>query len=225
MIPLLIAVATIVTSQQPPTNKQRYEQFLEHHHQRKIDAATKEHDRIQQSIIGIRKAKGSSKSKRNRIKYAQSQLKAAKKTLGKLNREKSSGKYKKVKPVICLPNQKSQPVGPDDGIYVGFIGAIYGGGEISGDGRSAKLDTHFLVMNVIDDDEMLIRTTHEWTREAFSDPALIRGISTVGLVTDAKVDLHGKFFEVVETWTYATAIGGTNTVFVLEPFDTTGFTP
>lgn len=222
MIPLLMAVATIVTSQQAPPNKQRYEQFIEQHHQRKIDTVTKEHDRIQQSIIGIRKAKGSSKSKRNRIKNLQSQMKAAKKSLGKLNREKSSGKYKKVRPAICLPNQHRPENELDVEIYIGIIGPIYRSSPTS---MTYLYDVHFLVMNVIDEDEMLIRARTLSGVSDFSEPVLIRGISTVGITTDAKVDLRGKFFEVVETWTYATAIGGTNTVFVLEPFDMTGFTP
>ena len=51
---------------------------------------------------------------------------------------------------------------------------------------------------------------------------IIRGISTAGLTNDSPLETSADVFEITDTKTYPTTIGGTNTVFVLQPLLKTG---
>jgi len=72
----------------------------------------------------------------------------------------------------------------------------------------------FEVQQVIDEKQMLVR--------AFGKLIWIQGLSTNGIVDNQHIVLDN-IFCINETKTYETAIGGTKTVFVAEPFDVTPY--
>ena len=101
-------------------------------------------------------------------------------------------------------------------------------------GQLGRISEQLRVAQVVSDSEMFVvpvemvagtgRTPDEARRRSYTregERFLIKGMQTEGF-TDG-VDINWKIlpsvFAVVGTKTYRTAIGGTNTVFVLEPFD------
>lgn len=77
-----------------------------------------------------------------------------------------------------------------------------------------KVAPTFEVFQVLGQAEMLLRTGQRIT--------CVRGVPTKGVVDGARVKIEPRL-RVTSTTTYPTIVGGTNTVFVLEPFDMTEF--
>ena len=179
MIALLIVVATIATSQQAPTNKQRYEQFLEQHNQRLIDKTKENLAEAEKLLDALKKRKTHGRAGRLAVqqekKTVRDKIKVYKSDLKDLHRQKENKRYTWPKPVLRF--------GGSD-LYVGLIGPL-------------------------------------WEKS----PILFTGMSTTGIVQDQILDIAEDYFEITGTYTYPTALGNTNTVSVLEPFDMTGITP
>lgn len=78
-------------------------------------------------------------------------------------------------------------------------------------GEVGRFPARIPVVQVIDETSMLC--------EILNAIVMVEGISTRGIADDTVVDLK-PVVQVTDTVTYDTASGGTNTVFVLRPFDT-----
>jgi hypothetical protein len=77
------------------------------------------------------------------------------------------------------------------------------------------------VVQVIDENQMLVRDNAYTGRRRADRWFMIRGMSTDGLVDDVALNPGDTVFEVCGTHTYETALGGSNTVWVLEAVDLT----
>lgn len=99
-----------------------------------------------------------------------------------------------------------------DKVALGQIGILkYPENVISTDKSKVNID----VLQIIDADNMLVNV--------FGKTFWMRGVSTKGLVSESKFAVPFPcVFRVRDTETYATALGGSNTVFLLEKVDIEG---
>jgi hypothetical protein len=72
------------------------------------------------------------------------------------------------------------------------------------------------VLQVLGDDSFLLKV---WLPSSEWVTLIVKGVSTRGVTDDSGIELPA-VFEVKDTETYPTALGGTNTAFVLVPLDT-----
>lgn len=237
MIALLITVATIVTSQQAaPTNKQRYEQFLDLHNQRLIDKTRENLAEAEKLLDALKARKTYGRAAKLAVqqekKTVRDEIKVHKRDMKKLNHQKRSKRYTWPKPVLDFDSSDS---------YVGLIGPLW---KNSNSGTTNQVSGAYHTLSIIDDDEMLIQLTYSgtygrvlWGKRGSYDasslrpmkrttsPVLLKGKPTTGIVQDQILDIAGDYFEITGTYTYPTALGSSNTVFVFEPFDMTEITP
>jgi hypothetical protein len=77
------------------------------------------------------------------------------------------------------------------------------------------------IVQVLDDSALLLKThyTNQKTLNTVDALVMVNGVSTKGM-TDRSAAVLAQVFEVTDTTTYTTNDGGTNTVFVLTPFNT-----
>ena len=93
-------------------------------------------------------------------------------------------------------------------IKVGRFGTLVDPSVYLGPGRSVS--HWFNVFNIVNENEMLV--------QMYDQNVWVRGIPTTGLVDGKRVSLD-RVFEVTGMKRYPTAIGGSTTVFVIEPFE------
>lgn len=105
-----------------------------------------------------------------------------------------------------IPNMQAYP----PTVRVGRVGYL-----VSRAKGNTQNDSRYIVDQVVDSDEMLIRNSELW----------LEGFSTEGLADGNAVDLAGVVFVVAGTKSYETAIGGQRTVKHLVAIDTKAVDP
>lgn len=224
MILLLLSFVITVSAQQVTTNQQRYEKFLEQQNQRSIDQTKEQLAKAERQLDVLKKRKTRGKAEKRKVreekKAVRDRIKVQRRSLTRLNREKQSKSYARWRPTIFYQAD----------LYVGLIGSVR---EHNLDGPSkGRYYIFHTVSQIIDEKQMLVygvkhlyhTPSWDYPRKSQTQPFLMRGMPTTGMVDGQDLELGGKCFEVTGTQKYETA-SGTNTVFVLEPFDMTGITP